>query len=168
MGIKKRLYTEEGYFNFLYDLAFKKNNYILLAKELHAITYEWDLRMDENRVDDGYEIRKYYLADKNGYLPDGIDLDDDIFPRWPSVLEVLVGFSNKLCRDSLVGWKISDLFNIYLSNLWLDDMTDRKFDKKKCIYLINEWMDGGISMFGDESTKSTDLWSQAAEWMQEI
>lgn len=165
MGIKKRLYTEEDYFNFLYNLAFKKDDYILLAKELHSIEYEWDLRMDENRVDDGYEIRKYYLADKNGYLPDDVDIDDVIFPERPSVLEVWVGFSNKLCRDSLNGWKITDLIKIYLDNLLLSDQNNSNFNKRNCIYLVESWMSGSISMFGEDVDKSTDLWTQSAQWM---
>ena len=73
-----RKYTEEDYFNFLYDLAFTSEDYISLAKLLHNMDFEWVLRLDENRADDGIEIRKYYLADKNGYLPDTIDVDDYI------------------------------------------------------------------------------------------
>ena len=169
-----RKYTEEDYFNFLYDLAFTSEDYISLAKLLHNMDFEWVLRLDENRADDGIEIRKYYLADENGYLPDGIEVDDYIFPDEPSVLEVLVGFSNKICRDMAPKMCIPDLINMFVENLDIK-YEDWEFPQipKKIIDKIKKWELGEekISIFGKKwgnGEKHPDLWSQASLWLYEI
>jgi hypothetical protein len=164
---KRRNYNKTEYFIFLYELGFKSDKYWELAKCLHNIDYIWYNKMDENRMYDGIEIRKYYLSDELGYMPDDIDeYDDYIFPPEPSVLEVLVGFSNRLCRD-ILNWRVDKLMSIWMRNLKLD-----KLCNKSVVFVgeveetIEKWMNGDLSIFGDEVRKTTDLWSQAAEWMQ--
>ena len=172
--MSRRFYSEEDYFNFLYDLAFENDDYFLLAKLLHSIPFEWVLRMDENRVDDGIEIRKYYLADKNGYLPKDIDVDDYIFPKTPSVFEVWVGFSNKICRDMCSNWEIYELINMFLENLEIkvgnwgikdkEDFVKKRVEdwmlrKKNHLIFKNIW---GIG------ENDADLWTQACHWASEL
>jgi hypothetical protein len=162
----KRRYTKREYFEFLFNLGFDgADKYRELAKILHNIDYIWFNRMDENTMYNGIEIRKYYLSDELGYMPDEIDeYDEYIFPSTPSVLEVLVGFSNRLCRDVL-NWKVSKLMKMFISNLELD----RRVTDDHCVYeIVDMWMYGELSLFGDVSTTSTDLWSQAAIWMQNL
>ena len=167
--MSKRRYSKTEYFEFLYDFAFTSDKYYELAKVLHSMDYIWYNKMDENRMYDGIEIRKYYLSDDLGYMPDEIDeYDEYIFPSNPSVLEVLVGFSNGLCRD-ILNWKVSRLMKVFLENLEIDDYTDKQgVDKDMVIDLVTLWMDGGKSIFGEDVPKSTDLWSQAAIWMQDL
>lgn len=173
MGIRKRLYTEEDYFNFLYDLAFRDDDYILLAKLLHEIEYVPYLRMDENRIDDGYEIRKYYLADKNGYLPDYIDTDDIIFPEHPSVLEVWVGFSNKICRDMSRDLEIWGLIRMFCENLGiLVENWGIGEERENIINTVKMWMSGDFNLnifgeLGNFDENCADLWSQASLWLYE-
>lgn len=163
MGGRRR-YSKTEYFEFLLDLGFNgADKYYDLAKILHEIDYIWFNRMDENTMYNGIEIRKYYLSDELGYMPDEIDeYDEYIFPSTPSVLEVLVGFSNRLCRDVL-NWKVSKLMKMFVENLGLDKNVRNDHN----IYeTVDMWMNGELSIFGDVSTTSTDLWSQAALWMQ--
>ena len=163
MGGRRR-YSKTEYFEFLLDLGFNgADKYYDLAKILHEIDYIWYNRMDENTMYNGIEIRKYYLSDELGYMPDEIDeYDEYIFPSTPSVLEVLVGFSNRLCRD-VINWKVSKLMKMFIENLGLDKNVRNDHN----IYeTVDMWMNGELSIFGDVSTTSTDLWSQAALWMQ--
>ena len=160
---EKRKYTKTEYFDFLFDLGFGNDSkHVDLAKRLHKIDYIWFDRMDENRMYDGIEIRKYYLSDDLGYMPDDIDeFDEYIFPNTPSVLEVLVGFANRLCRD-ILGWKVKKLIRFWIDNLGLTRSKTCTDD------IITDWMEGYINMFGlDESQLPQDLWSQAARWIQE-
>lgn len=162
----KRRYSKTEYFEFLMDVGFDgADKYYELARILHKIDYIWYNRMDENRMYDGIEIRKYYLSDELGYMPDEIDeYDEYIFPSTPSVLEVLVGFSNRLCRD-ILNWKVSKLMKWFICNLGLD----KKVTNDHNIYeTVDMWMDGEIGLFGEEIPKTTDLWSQAALWMQNL
>lgn len=163
--MSRRRYSKTEYFEFLYNFAFTDRKYYELAKCLHNIDYIWYNKMDENRMYDGIEIRKYYLSDDLGYMPDDIDeYDDYIFPSNPSVLEVLVGFSNRLCRD-ILNWKVSRLMKEFLENLNLN----KKCTDEDYIYeTVEMWLNGDISIFGEDVPKSTDLWSQAAIWMQDL
>ena len=162
----RRRYTKREYFEFLFNLGFDgADKYYELAKILHNIDYIWFNRMDENTMYNGVEIRKYYLSDELGYMPDEIDeYDEYIFPSTPSVLEVLVGFSNRLCRDVL-NWKVSKLMKMFINNLELDWKVT---DDHNIYETVDMWMNGELSLFGDVSTTSTDLWSQAALWMQNL
>lgn len=163
MGGRRR-YSKTEYFEFLLDLGFNgADKYYDLAKILHEIDYIWYNRMDENTMYNGIEIRKYYLSDELGYMPDEIDeYDEYIFPSTPSVLEVLVGFSNRLCRDVL-NWKVSKLMKMFIENLGLDKNVRNDHN----IYeIVDMWMNGELNLFGDDVPTTTDLWSQAAIWMQ--
>ena len=161
---ERRKYTKTEYFEFLYDLGFgSSGKYYDLAKELHKIDYIWYNRMDENRMYDGIEIRKYYLSDDLGYMPDDIDeYDEYIFPDTPSVLEVWVGFANRLCRD-ILDWRVDKLVKLWVKEL------DLRGDKDSVRTIMDDWMNGESNMFGlDESQNTQDLWSQAAIFMQNL
>lgn len=160
---ERRKYTKTEYFEFLFDLGFGgANKYYDLAKELHKLDYIWYNRMDENRMYDGIEIRKYYLSDDLGYMPDDIDeYDEYIFPDTPSILEVWVGFANRLCRD-ILDWRVDKLVK-----LWVKELDLKSDDNLRAI--IDDWMDGELNMFGlDKSQNTQDLWSQAAIFMQNL
>lgn len=159
---ERRKYNKTEYFEFLYDLAFGDNRkYWDVAKDLHKLDYIWYNIMDENRMYDGIEIRKYYLSDDLGYMPDEIDeYDDYIFPSNPSVLEVLVGFSNRLCRD-VINFKISKLFKIFLGNWGIGYKSN--FDEIKSAVL--SWENGELGIFGEGISTDLDLWSQATAWI---
>lgn len=162
--MSRRRYSKTEYFNFLYDFAFTDKKYYELAKCLHNIDYIWYNKMDENRMYDGIEIRKYYLSDDLGYMPDDIDeYDDYIFPSNPSVLEVLVGFSNRLCRD-ILNWKVSKLMKIFLGNWGIDYRSDEEEIKSTVL----AWENGDLGIFGEEIDPDLDLWTQAAAWMQDL
>ena len=166
----RRQYDADDYFNFLYDLAFESDDYIHLARVLHEISYEWYNRLDENRMWDGMDIRKYYLCDELGYLPEDIDTEDEyIFPKNVSVLEMFVGFSNKLCKTMLPsGWRISDLVEIFCKNL---DILDEPEGNEKIIKRrVKKWGngEGAFSLFfGEKKWGNGDLWSEASDWIWE-
>jgi hypothetical protein len=159
--MSRRRYSKTEYFEFLYDMAFTSDKYYELAKVLHSMDYIWYNLMDENTMYNGIEIRKYYLCDELGYMPEEIDeYDEYIFPANPSVLEVLVGFSNKLCRDVL-NWKVPKLIKIFLGNWGID----YRSDKEEIEHAVLSWENGELGIFGDDVDTDLDLWSQSAAWM---
>lgn len=165
----RRKYDAEDYFNFLYDLAFDSDDYISLARYLHGVDYRWHLRMDENRKFDGIEIRKYYLSDDLGYMPSDIDVDDEyIFPENVSILEMLVGFSNRICRDLTSEYEVCDIVmgildrcGILVEN-WIFGEKERSVEK-----VIKVWISGieKAKLFGIGGFEEMDLWTQANIWL---
>lgn len=163
MGGRRR-YSKTEYFEFLLDLGFGSDKYYNLAKVLHRMDYVWYNRMDENTMYNGVEIRKYYLSDELGYMPDEIDeYDEYIFPSTPSVLEVVVGFANRLCRDVL-NWKVSRITKKFLGNWGIGE----KSSTDEIESAIIAWENGELGIFGPGIDTNVDLWSQAALWMQDF
>ena len=170
----KREFSREDYFDFLYFLAFKKRGYRGLAKFLFEYPFKWYLLLDENRVYDGIEIRKYYLCDELGYLPDDIDVDNvEIFTPQISVLEVLVGFANRINRDLIRGKRVADLVWMFVNNLGLVEIWD-DFEKnplhspyEKGGKILENWMSGiDFGLFDiEKSHLSRPLWEQVMVWI---
>lgn len=162
----RRVYDKEDYFNFLYDLSFDDDDNIELAHILHDIPYEWKEPMDENREWDGIEIRKYYLADELGYLPDDIDVYDEyVFPEDVSVLEMFAGFSNRLCRDIISFMSTQDLVKFWLDNLGVlgGRFEDANFIKN----IVKRWEKGDNRYYIFKKGEKGDLWLRAFKWLDE-
>lgn len=162
----RRVYDKEDYFNFLYDLSFYNDDEIELAQILHDIPYEWKEPMDENREWDGIEIRKYYLADELGYLPDDIDVYDEyVFPKKVSVFEMFAGFSNRLCRDIISFMTTQDLIELWLNNLGVlgGRFEDANFIKN----VIKRWEKGDKQYYIFKRGEKGDLWMRAFKWLDE-
>ena len=162
----RRRYDAEDYFNFLYDMAFDDDDNIELAHILHDMTYEWYIPLDENIEDNGYEIRKYYLSDSLGYMPSDIDIYDEyIFPKNISVLEMFVGFSNKLCRDVVSFMDVPEMIEMFLSNLGILGETGEheKFVKN----IVKRWEMGDERYYIFEKGEKGDLWNKASRWLEE-
>lgn len=160
----RRQYDADDYFNFLYDLAFFNDNNIELAKMLHDIPYVCNY---DDRSSDGFEIRKYYLSDSNGYLPDDIDeYDEYIFPDRISVLEMLVGFSNRINRDLTNKKAVDEIFEMFMKNwgIWGSSYDDERYVKN----VVKRWEMGDERYSLFKLGEKGDLWSQANKWADTI
>ena len=175
--MKHKSFDKEDYFNFLYDMAFENDDYVGLARILHSIEYRWTIRMDENRVGDGLEIRKYYLSDDLGYMPEDMDVNDPyIFSDFVSVFEVFVGFANRLCRDFLDDYEVFDLIYMFCQNLgilfenWEVDKKERSIRKTVRNFMLREEKCKNIWGFGTkyDDFNDLDLWKQGMRWINEI
>jgi hypothetical protein len=172
--MRKKTFDSEDYFNFLYDMAFDSDDYVGLARILHDIEYRWIDNMDENRKEDGIDIRKYYLADELGYMPDDIDTYDPyIFKDYVSVFEVFVGFANRLCRDVLDGYEVADLIYQFCKNLNIYYENWEIGTKEKSVRMsVKKWENGtdfNKNIWGiGKKAENLDLWSQAMVWINEF
>lgn len=168
MGARRK-YTAESYFNFLYSLAFNKIGYEELAHELDSIVYNWRLPMDENRMYDGYDIRKYYLCDELGYLPDGVEIydgDGKLFSQEPTVLEVMVGFANRIYTDITDDYSVDEWIWLWLRNLDIIDENGR-YDIDDVVKCIKKWESGASIFFYGEVERKKHLWDQCIEYLNE-
>lgn len=113
---------ENLYFNWLCEKVMYLRNptpsltYWKLLKELHNTEFVWMLSGDDNRDEDGLDLRYEFIMEEN--IPDN--------PEWRvlgcSLLEMLIAFSRR--AEFMTDNKASEWFWIFISNLGLDWMND--------------------------------------------
>lgn len=95
--------------------------YWKLAKHLHSIPFEWHVRNDENRAEDGKLLRDQFI--------DEMDVED-IEIGWlqldASVLEMLIALADRAAFETDMA--AGDWFWIFMENLGLKDYNDRAWD----------------------------------------
>jgi len=118
---------EEVYFNWLYSKVVNtsvpsspSNSYLTLMRDLHCTEFVWLLSGDDNRAEDGLDIRKEFLRESR--------LDQD--PAWMnigcSVLEMLIALSRRCAFETDSAPK--DWFWAFLHNLNLASLSDASKD----------------------------------------
>lgn len=94
--------------------------YWTLFRQLYTKEFIWSVANDDNRAEDGRELRYEFIA------TEGI-LDEDVDPEWMalgcSMLEMLIALSRRASFED--GQTAREWFWIFLRNLGLDACTDR-------------------------------------------
>lgn len=116
---------EDVYFNWLYskvasvDNPSPSLNYYTLLQEMHHTEFVWQLQGDDNRAQDGIDIRKEFLMEAR--------LERE--PEWMnvgcSVLEMLIAFSRRAAFQT-EDVSPREWFWIFLENLGLSALSDNK------------------------------------------
>lgn len=116
--------VEETYFNWLYtkvastETPTPSNNYIRLLRELHSSEFVWVVSGDDNRAEDGKDLRKDFLRQAHIHDPE--------FEAFEcSILEMLVAFSLIAEFDTLASSR--EWFWVMLDNLGLADLNDASY-----------------------------------------
>ena len=148
--------------------------YRFLIKALYKKEFYWTDDMDENRSDEGKELRVIF-SDECGFekVPDDIN-------GACSVLEMMIGLArrwNEEVRSSDDEDNTDLYFWTMIKNLGLEGCTDDKFDpemvrEKLDIFLDRDYPDNGIgSLFplkkSKESQKNIELWYQLQNYLIE-
>ena len=117
---------EETYFNWLYskvasvDVPTPSLTYYTLMRDLHSTEFVWTIVGDDNRLQDGLDIRREFLNQAR--------LKQD--PAWLSipcsVLEMLIAFSRR--AEFQTELDAHEWFWIFLHNLALADLNDAQSD----------------------------------------
>ena len=171
---------EEVYFKWLYskvasvDIPTPSLTYYTLLRDLHATEFVWMVSGDDNRCQDGLDIRREFL--NQSFLPQD--------PPWLSipcsVLEMMIAFARK--AEFQTDISLRDWFWIFMANLGLDDLNDAAEDN--VTEIVTEVMDqflwrtyrrdGRGGMFPLSETKNdqrkVEIWYQFCEYLvdQEI
>lgn len=120
------------YFEWLCELIDSKRfskqvSYRKLLMHLHNIEFTWVIPMDENRADDGIQLRRRYAL-----YCDDMSLTDYILGPC-SVLEMMVALAIRceetIMDDTAMGDRTGQWFWGMVHNLGLSPMTDPKFDR---------------------------------------
>lgn len=140
MTFKDRINAE--YFEWLCELIdarrfSKQVSYRRLLEHLHNIEFTWFIPRDDNRADDGIQLRRRYALIR----------DDITLQRYLdgpcSVLEMIVALANRceesIMDDTMLGNRTGQWFWGMIHNLGLSSMKDANFDR--------EYVDDTIARF---------------------
>jgi hypothetical protein len=168
---------EEVYFNWLYHKVASLDvpqtpglTFYRLARALHSIEYAWLLPGDDNRVEDGIDLR--FCFKRQTGISDS-DWDWDAIPC--SVLEMLIAFSNHAAFDTEC-YSEREWFWVFLENLEISDLSDNKEDIEHLVvssvdpfvwrtYQFNGV--GGIFPIDDtnKDQRKLEVWYQFCEYL---
>lgn len=173
------------YFNWLSDLVCgqrfsKQISYQKLLQHLHCIVFEILIPNDQNRAEDGMELR-YRFAILNGY-EDSPEVVLNALDGPCSVLEMLVALALRceedIMDDPKVGGRAGQWFWGMIRNLELGSMKDNKFDEKYVdqviMRLINREYEpdgrGGLfTIMGCEyDLRDVEIWHQMCWYLDSI
>lgn len=169
-----RDYILDDYFDWLYFQVTDKGGYRKLLGMLHNMTFRYSIDYDENRADDGVNLRWYYVDDGG---------NDEIL-RWKNectVLEMLLAAAiqiEKIMDDPDVDYSARHWFWMFLENLDLADMTDDVYDKTYIYGRVSMFMDRTYEPDGDgniiyipnikEDLRDVEIWCQMCWYMDSI
>lgn len=114
--------VEESYFNWLYlkvasvGVITPSLSYYTLLRELHSTEFIWLISGDDNRAEDGIELRKEFLINTS------YEYDASWLSLPCSVLEMLIAFSRRAEFDT--DFSEREWFWMFLDNLELSELND--------------------------------------------
>lgn len=118
---------DERYFDWLYSLVCsvkakkRTGSYRTLLQLLYRVEFVWFVPNDDNRIEDGKDLRHLFLEQE------GIEIshDEELWLELGcSMFELLVGLARRLEFEA--GGYLDDWFWEMLTNLGLDGLDDRK------------------------------------------
>jgi hypothetical protein len=116
---------EDLYFNWLYAKVARKesytpsNRYQSLLFYLHRTEFVWVLSGDDNRAEEGRNLRKEFLRVSN------ITVEEDWMDLTCSVLEMLIAFAQRAAYQTAL--TACEWFWIFMQNLDLSEITDSAY-----------------------------------------
>ena len=153
---------------------FKKKGYHRLMKYLHDIEFEWIINRDQNRAEDGLNVRRIFIEET---FDRSVSL---IFNEPCTVLEMLIALANRI-ENEYIGDPNNphpeDIFWEILCNLGLDEYYDKVFDVFEVDRILEKWMhrdfnfDGYGSIFplndAEFDQRDIEIWSQMNQYLME-
>lgn len=118
------------YFEWLYSMVCDKPNmhYRRLLMHLHNVEFTYFVGNDDNRAEDGMDLRDLFAYDRN-YRDVELALDDPC-----SVLEMLVALAHRceehIMEDLDIGDRTGQWFWLMIENMGLLDMDDDNYDEE--------------------------------------
>jgi hypothetical protein len=173
------------YFEWLYDIVCgeeysKEFSYRKLLTRLHDTEFRYLLKPDQNRADDGIDLR-YRFIWKRGY-DDRYDQIMDILAGPCSVLEMMIALSirceENIMDDPNIGDRTAQWFWGMVINLGLGSMMDGRFDRDFVDESLDTFLDrryapdgtGGLFTIDecDRDLRSVEIWNQLCWYLDNI
>lgn len=173
------------YFEWLSNLIAKNRfakeiSYKKLLIFLHNTEFRYSMIRDENRAEDGVELR-YRFALSEGY-EDDVDYVMEVLDGPCSVFEMMVALALRceetIMDDPRVGDRTGQWFWGMIVNLGLGYMTDSKFDRRVAEIAISRFLDreydqdgrGGLFTvaYCDRDLRTVEIWNQMCWYLDSI
>lgn len=137
--------VSNAYFKWLYDLACgdlyaEEISYRKLLMHLHNVPFRYSILRDENRAEDGIDLRRRFAYDYSD-----INDADEYLTDPCSVLEMMLALSLR-CEENIMddpdmGDRTKQWFWGMISNLGLGSMSDDQYDKRYVDHILNRFLD---------------------------
>lgn len=173
--------VNNDYFEWLCELIdsgrfSKPLSYRKLLMHLHNIEFTWIIPRDDNRADDGIQLRRRFALDR----------DDHRLQRCIqgpcSVFEMMVALAIRceetIMDDALLGNRTGQWFWGMIHNLDLNSMNDSKFDRDYVDYAVARFLnreyepDGKGGLFTvrhcDYDMRDVEIWCQLSYYLGSI
>ena len=179
MTIRDRIVDE--YFEWLCELVdikrfSKRVSYRKLLSHLHNIEFTWFIPYDDNRADDGIQLRRRYALECHD-----MDLIDYISGPC-SVLEMMAALAirceENIMDDTAFGNRTGQWFWGMIHNLGLSPMTDSDFDREYIDDVIARFLDreyepdgrGGLFTIKncEYDLRTVEIWRQLSWYLGSI
>lgn len=172
---------EVEYYNWLlqqinyYSTDYKTGEgYDILLEELFNEDFVWSVPNDDNRAEDGLQLREIFTDEENwSEVPfEGKEC---------SVLEMLIALARKI--ESEIMWngdenRTSEWFWMMISNLKLNQFCDKKFNLNQFLLILNQFLtrnyeksgSGGLFPLrenGENDQKKVEIWYQMQSFLME-
>lgn len=168
------------YFEWMYQLVTNSSmSYRKLLFRLYKIDFTYILPMDENREEDGINLR-YRFAYEKAYEDEIVAVYLDNRPC--SVLEMMIALAIR-CEDNIManpefGDRTGQWFWIMIKNLGLETMTDFNFSKNRVDLAISNFLKrdyekngkGGLFVVDECSNdfRDMEIWYQMCWYLNSI
>lgn len=171
-----------AYFDWMYRLAFPGQNdisYRRLLAYLNNATFYPVIPMDENRAQDGIDLR-YRFGHERHYADAEIACLIDSKPC--SVLEMMVALAIRIEETIMANSELGDRTHVWffemIESLGCADMTDEKFDRRRVNDIIVNLLDRNYSRDGrgglftiphsPRDLRTAEIWYQANWYLNSI
>lgn len=173
------------YFEWLSDIVCgerysKSISFSKLLMRLHSIEFRYSILKDQNRADDGINLR-YRFALFQGYEDCADMILDDLYGPC-SVLEMIIALAIKceetIMDDPTIGDRTGQWFWGMITSLGLGSMMDSRFDKRFVDEVIDRFLDreyeangrGGLFTINncDEDLRDMEIWYQLMRYLGNI
>jgi hypothetical protein len=174
---------KEKYFNWICELidhteCDDETSYTNLLYFLDDVDFTYELEMDQNRMEDGIDLR-YRFGYDMGYSREIIE--DNLDDRPCSVLEMMVALSIRCGEDFMddidEGNRTGEWFWNMIESLGLDTMTNINYDEKYSNMVIRKFLKrkyapngkGGLFTVKNPKTslRDVEIWYQMMEYLDE-
>lgn len=177
--------VKEQYFNWLCDLIYgdlyvKEASFMKLLSHLHSREFTYIHPMDENRYDDGIQLRRRFALRYEDVHYQNYILDCLLAPC--SILEMMAALAIRceetIMDDPSIGDRKRQWFWGMINNLGLGGMTDDRFDKEYVDTILDNFLkreyepngEGGLFKVrhSDEDLRNVEIWFQLMWYLDEI
>lgn len=169
------------YFDWLCELVHGVNDsnitsYTKLLSHLHAIEFTYSIRKDQNRAEDGKNLRWRFIYTK--HYPDHYVEYLSCLDEPCSVLEMMVAVATRceeIMDDPSMGNRLPQWFWGMVVNIGLGSMTDNRYDRKIVDAAINRLLErvyepngkGGLFtvLNCEYDLRSVEIWRQMCYYL---